>query len=91
MGKAPYRTYDCTPTEGLVERIVASIETAAAGLADADRERTTAILGRVRRHVAERAFHEAVVAVAEAIAIYTRAVEQARSGDTIRGPASTDS
>jgi protein phosphatase len=90
LGKGPYRTYDCTPTEGLVERIVASIETAAAGLADTDRERTTAILGRVRRHVAEGAFHEAVVAVAEAIAIYTRAVEQSRSGDTIRGPAPTD-
>lgn len=90
LGKGPYRTYDCTPTEGLVERIVASIETAAAGLADNDRERTTAILGRVRRHVAEGGFHEAVVALAEAIAIYTRAVEQARSGDTIRGPAPTD-
>jgi protein phosphatase len=90
LGKGPYRTYDCTPTEGVVERIVASIETAAAGLADTDRERTTAILGRVRRHVAERAFHEAVVAIAEAIAIYTRAVEQSRSGDTIRGPAPTD-
>jgi hypothetical protein len=30
------------------------------------------------------------VAIAEAIAIYTRAVEQSRSGDTIRGPAPTD-
>lgn len=90
LGKGPYRTYDCTPTEGLVERIVASVETAAAGLADTDRERTTAILGRVRRHIAEGAFHEAVVAVAEAIAIYTRAVEQSRSGDTIRGPTPTD-
>ncbi len=90
LGKAPYRTYDCTPTESLIERIITSLETAAVGLSDADRERTTAILGRVRRHVAERAFHEAVVAIAEAIAIYTRAVEQSRSGDTIRGPAPTD-
>jgi len=90
LGKGPYRTYDCTPTEGLVERIVASIETAAAGLADKDRERTTAILGRVRRHVAEGGFHEAVVALAEAIAIYTRAVEQSRISDTKRGPAPTD-
>ena len=90
LGKAPYRTYDCTPKESLIERIITSLETAAAGLSDTDRERTTAILGRVRRHVAERAFHEAVVAIAEAIAIYTRAVEQSRSGDTIRGPAPTD-
>lgn len=85
LGKGPYRTYDCTPSQEIVERIVASVETAAAGLSDADRERTTAILGRVRRHVAEGAFHEAVVAVAEAIGIYTRAVEQSRGGDTIRG------
>jgi len=90
LGKGPYRTSDCMPTEGLVERIVTAIETAAAGLADTDRERTTAILGRIRRHVAEGAFHEAVVAVAEAIAIYARAVEQARSGDTIRGSTPTD-
>ena len=90
VGKGPYRTYDCTPTEGLVERVVTSVETAAAGLADADRERTTGILGRVRRHVAERSFHEAVVALAEALAIYTRAVEQARVDDTIRGPATRE-
>ena len=90
VGKGPYRSYDCLPHERLFEPIVASVEAAAAGLSDADRERTTAILGRARRHVAEQAFHEAVVAIAEALGLYTRAVEQARSGDTIRGPASTD-
>ena len=90
LGKGPYRTYDCTPTAGLVERLAATVETAAAGLADVDRERITAILDRVRRDVAAAAFHEAVVAVAEAIAIYARAVEQARSGDTTRGPTPTN-
>lgn len=86
LGKGPYRSSDCTPSEALVERVVVSIESAAAGLADIDRERTTAILARVRRHAAEGAFHEAVVALAEAISIYTRAIEQAR-GDTVIGPA----
>ena len=90
LGKGPYRTYDCTPTEGLVERMVASVETAAAGLADGDRERTTAILGQVRRHVAEGAFHEAVVALAEVIAIHTRAVEQSRGDDTAQGQVPSD-
>jgi protein phosphatase len=90
IGKGPYRTYDCLPNERLFERIVASVEAGAAGLSDGDRDRTTAILGRVRRHVAEQAFHEAVVALAEALALYTRAVENARSGDTIRGPAPSD-
>lgn len=90
IGKGPYRTYDCLPNERLFERMVASVEAGAAGLSDADRDRTTAILGRVRRHVAEQAFHEAVVALAETLAVYTRAVEQARSGDTIRGPAPAD-
>jgi len=87
IGKGPYRSGDCAPSEPLLERLAASVEAAAAGLGDADRERTTAILGRVRRHVAEHAFHEAVVALAEALAIYTRAVEQAR-GDTVRSAAS---
>ena len=90
VGKGPYRTYDCLPNERLFERLVASVEAGAAGLSNADRDRTTAILGRVRRHVAEQAFHEAVVALTEALAVYTRAVEQARSGDTIRGPAPAD-
>lgn len=40
--------------------------------------------------MAEQAFHEAVVALAETLAVYTRAVEQARSSDTIRGPAPAD-
>jgi len=93
IGKGPYRSYDCTATEPLLEGVVGSIEAAAIGLTEADRERTTAILARVRRHLAEHAFHEAVVAVAEAIAIYSRAVEESRSGDTIRAappPGSTE-
>ena len=90
LGKAPYRTSDCTPSAGLVERIVASIETAAAGLPDSERERVTLLLGRIRRHLVEGAFHEAVFAVAEAIAIHVRAVDRARSGDTIRSPTPTD-
>jgi len=84
LGKGPYRSYDCTATEALLEGVVGSIETAAIGLSEADRERTTTILTRVRRHVTEHAFHEAVVAAAEALAIYSRAVEDSRSDDTIR-------
>jgi len=87
LGKGPYRSSSCAPSDALVERIVASIESAAAGLPDAERERTTGILSSVRRHAAEGAFHEAVVAVAQAISIYARAVEQAR-GDTVAGPVS---
>lgn len=86
LGKGPYRKSDCTPTDALVERIVASVESSAAGLGDAERERTTTILAGVRRQAAEGAFHEAVVALAEAIAIYARAVETGR-GDTVVGRA----
>lgn len=91
VGKGPYRTSDCSPTEGLIEKIASSAESAAAGLGDADRERTTAIVARVRRHAAEQATHEAVVALGEALAIYTRAIERARHGDTIGGTAASES
>ena len=87
LGKGPYRSSSCAAASGLIEPIVASIETASAGLPDAERERTMTILASVRRQAAEGAFHEAVVAAAQALSIYTRAVEQAR-GDTVAGPTS---
>ena len=43
-----------------------------------------AAAARARKFVAAGSFHEAVVAAAEAIAVYTRSVEEARSGDTFR-------
>ena len=84
IGKGPYRSYDCTPSENLLEGIVTSIESAADGLAGLDREKTVGVLLSVRRHVAEHQFHEAVVAAAEAIKIYTKTVHHSRSGDTTR-------
>ncbi len=86
LGKGPYRRYDCTPTERLMEGIVASIERAAEELPAADRDRTIAIVARVRQHAAAGAFHEATAAAAEAIAIHTRAVEAARGNDTTIAP-----
>jgi len=82
LGKGPYRRYDSTPTERLVEGIVTSIERSAEELAATDRDRTVAIVARVRQHAAAGAFHEATVAAAEAIAIFAQAVEAARSDDT---------
>jgi protein phosphatase len=84
LGKGPYRRYDCTPTERLVEGIVASIDHGAQALAAADRDRTSAIVARARQHAAAGGFHEALTAAAEAIAIHTRAVEAARNDETIR-------
>ena len=82
LGKGPYRRYDCTPTERLVERIITSIERSAEDLSASDRERTSTILARARQHAAAGAFHEAVTAAAEAIAIHTNAVEMARADVT---------
>lgn len=84
LGKGPYRRYDCTPSEQLVEGIVASIDHGAQALAAADRDRTSAIVARARQHAAAGGFHEALAAAAEAIAIHTRAVEAARNDETIR-------
>ncbi len=86
LGRGPYRTYNCTPRANLVEGMVASVESAADGLAPPECERMHAAATRARKFVAAGSFHEAVVAAAEAIAVYTRSVEEARSGDTLRSP-----
>ena len=84
LGKGPYRRYDCTPAEPLVEGIVASVEQSAEHLPPPDRDRTLSIVARARQHAAAGSFHEAVTAVAEAITIHTSAIEAARSDETIR-------
>lgn len=87
LGKGPYRKADGTPTEALVEGVLASVESAAEELSPADRERTLGITARARQHAAAGAFHESVTAAADAIAVYTRHVEAMRRDDTIRAPA----
>ena len=85
LGRGPYRSYDCTPTVRLLEGVVGSLEAAAEGLAAARRERTIGILADIRRHVAGGSFHEAVIAAAEAIGIYSRTVEESRTDETGHG------
>ena len=87
LGAGPYRTYDCTPRGALVDGIVSSAESAADGLAPPECERMLAAAARARKFVLAGSFHQAVVAAAEAIAVYVRSVEEARHGDTIRTPA----
>ncbi len=82
LGRGPYRSYDCTPRQALLDGIIASLESAADGLPPPDCERMLAIAARARRNAATGGFHEAATAAAEAIAIYSRSVEEARSGDT---------
>jgi tellurite resistance protein len=69
-----------------VEGIVASAESAADGLGPPECDRMLAAATRARKFIAAGSFHEATVAAAEAIAVYSRSVEEARSGDTLRVP-----
>lgn len=85
LGKAPYRSYSCAASEPLLEGILGSIESAADGLGNAERERTITILARARQNAAAHSFHEALVAAAEALAIYKRSIEQARLDQTAGG------
>jgi serine/threonine protein phosphatase PrpC len=85
LGKGPYRSYSCAPSEPLLEGILGSIEAAADGLGDAERERTITILARARHNVAVHSFHEALVAAAEALAIYKRSIEHSRLDQTAGG------
>jgi serine/threonine protein phosphatase PrpC len=84
LGKGPYRSYDCTATEQLFEGILGSIEAAAGDLSTAERDRMVTAIARARKNGSERSYHEAVVAAAEAIAIFTRAVEDSRNDETAR-------
>ncbi len=85
LGKGPYRSYSCAPSEPLLEGILGSIEAAADGLGDAERERTITILARARQNVAVHSFHEAMVAAAEALTIYKRSIEHSRLDQTAGG------
>jgi hypothetical protein len=85
LGKGPYRSYSCAASETLLEGILGSIEAAADGLADADRERTITILARARQNAAAHSFHEAMMAAAEALAIYRRTIEHSRIDQTAGG------
>ncbi len=83
LGKGPYRSYDCTPSTDLIEGVVASVETAADGLSDRERQQALGHVAAARREAAGGDFNAAVGEAARAIAIYRRSVEAARSDDTI--------
>ena len=78
LGKGPYRSHACAPTEPLIEGVVASVEAAADGLAPQARTHALEHVAAARRHTAEGDFRGAVAAAAEAIAVYARSIEEAR-------------
>jgi len=84
LGKGPYRSYDCTLSQSLVEGIVASVESAADGLSDTDRQRTLDRATAARRVMAGGNLAGALAEAAAAIAIYKKAVVSARNDDTLR-------
>jgi len=85
LGKGPYRTADGTPSAGILEGIVASVETAADGLDDRQRRRTLEEATDARKAIAAGDFAEATAAAARAIAGYREAVEAARGDERDRG------
>jgi protein phosphatase len=85
LGSGPYRTYECVPTEPLLEGIVASVEAAADGLSPRDRDRLLEAVSAAREPIRARDFPAAIPAVAAAIAFYRRAVEAARNDVTSHG------
>ena len=91
LGKGPYRRYDCTPSERLLEGILSSTESARGELSAAEAEAVAAHVALARQLAGSGAFTEAVAAAAQAIAVHTQAVEAARRDDTIRGPAAPPS
>jgi len=85
LGSGPYRTYGCAASAQLLEGIIASVESAADGLASRDRDRLLEAVAEARKPVATGDFSAATRAAASAIAIYRRMVEAARSDETAHG------
>jgi protein phosphatase len=85
LGHGPYRTYDCGLSRERLEGIVASVESAADGLASHDRDRLLATAADSRRLATAGDLTAAIRTSADAIAIYRRAVEAARSDETAHG------
>jgi protein phosphatase len=79
LGKGPYRSYACGPTHDLVEGIIASVESAADGLHDEERQAARAKAAEARQASVGGDFPAAISAAAEAIGAYARSVEAARS------------
>ncbi|MFM7109382.1 MAG: PP2C family protein-serine/threonine phosphatase [Planctomycetaceae bacterium] len=75
IGGGPYRTYDCRPTDDLVEGIAASVEAAADGLDGKQRQTCVAPLAAARSAAATGDFTASVTAVAAALAGFRRAVD----------------
>jgi len=84
LGKGPYREYGCEPSADLVEGIVASVESAADGLSDAERQEALKILANARQKAGSGDFTAALSEAARGIDVYRRSVEAARNDDTIR-------
>ena len=84
LGNGPYRSYDCTPTPELVEGITASVETAADGLSDRERQKALQHVAATRQAIAAGTLPAALAEAAKAIAVYRQSVEAARRDDTIR-------
>lgn len=84
LGNGPYRSYPCIATAGLVEGIAASVETAADGLSDNERQKALHHIAATRQKIAAGSLAESLAEAAKAIAVYKRSVENARRDDTIR-------
>jgi len=82
LGKGPYRSADCTPSPRLVEGIVASVEAAADGLSDRERQRALSQVAHARQLLAGHDITAALAAATRAIAVYRESVAAARSDDT---------
>jgi protein phosphatase len=85
LGGGPYRNHDCAPDAALIEGIVASIEEAATGLDGDTRVRSDAFVEAARRDAKLGRCDAALRAGAEAIALYRRSIEAARSDETAGG------
>jgi len=78
LGEGPYRTYDCAATEARLDGIVDSVESAADGLASAERAALLDAVATARRTIRSGDMTAAMRDTVTAVATYRQAVNDAR-------------
>ena len=83
LGGGPYRSFACPPSLARIEGIISSVESAADGLSDSERQRCLAHVTTARQANVAGDFTGALTAANRGIALYRLAVEAARRDETV--------
>lgn len=83
LGKGPYRSHDCTLSASLLEGIIASLDIAADGLADLERQKLRERTTHARQAIAKQDLAGGLADVVAAIGLYQESVVAIRDDNAL--------